>query len=203
MLGGDFGRANLTLVVPHFGDVSLLDWLLKEVASASGDEEDALRLTGLEAAIKLMPAGKTKPVADAVTKYGTPREQDMHKRAAAVVEKCAENVSCYLSVLDAPIPSSPRTANMDAVKAAYMAAIYGNAGTAKDLAAKVDKVKDGGARLALVEAIDHLLPKGDNAIAETLNKVVEGDKAAGNPAVLAADDAVVKVALRLKARALP
>ncbi len=203
MLRGDFGRANLALVSAHFYDPNLVDWLLKEMAGATGDEVDALRLFGLEAAIKLMPAAKTKAVNDAIAKYGTPREQEMWKPAAHVVEKCNADASCYVKFLDEPIPSSPKTANMGAIKASYMAAIFGNAGTAKELASKVDKVKDGGARLALVEAIDHLLPPGDNAVAEMLEKVVDADKANGNQAVLQADDAVVKVALRLRARALP
>jgi hypothetical protein len=203
MLRGDYGRAALALVSAHFYDPTLVDWLLKEMATANGDEVDALRLSGLEAAIKLMPASRTRAVNDAVAKFGTPREQEMWKAASRVVDKCNADANCYVKTLDEPIPSSPKTANMGAIKASYMAAIYGNAATAKVLASKLDKVKDAGARLALAEAIDHLLPPGDNAVAEMLEKVVDADKAAGNQSVLFADDAVVKVALRLRARALP
>jgi len=202
LLGGSFGRASLVQVVPHFYDAALTDWALKEIAAGTGDEVDALHLFGLEAAVKLMNKDRLKAVEAAIGKYGTPREQEMFKGAAAVVNKCASDASCYVKFLDEPIASSPKTANMGAVKAAYMAAIVGNAATAKELVGKLDKVKDGGARLAVSEAIDHLLPAGDVGVADMLDKLVAADKASGNAALLQADDAVVKVALRLRARAM-
>ena len=59
------------------------------------------------------------------------------------------------------------------------------------------------ARLAVVEAIDQLAPHGDTAAADALDKIVASDTKNGDKSVLMADDAVVKVALRLRARAAP
>jgi hypothetical protein len=86
---------------------------------------------------------------------------------------------------------------MGHVKAAWMAAIYGNAQTKGDLVGKVDKVKDSSVRLAMVEAIDHLAPQGDAATADKLESIVEADKKAG---VNYANDEVYKIALKLRSR---
>jgi hypothetical protein len=53
------------------------------------------------------------------------------------------------------------------------------------------------------EAIDYLAPKGDPAIADKLDKLVEADTATGDKSLLMGDDVVVKVSQRLRARALP
>jgi hypothetical protein len=130
----------------------------------------------------------------------------MFDYASQALDKCGTGPSCYLSVLDEPIPSSPTTANWRAVKSAWMSVIYGSGSpdaTRAELVKRVDKVKDANARLALVEAIDRLAPKGDIATADALDKVVAGDQKAGDKNVLMADDAVVKIALRLRARAAP
>ncbi len=87
-----------------------------------------------------------------------------------------------------------------------MAVIYGQGAadsTRAELLKRVDKVKDASARLALVEAIDELAPKGDTAAADALDKVVAADTKVGDKNVLMADDSVVKIALRLRARAAP
>ena len=99
-----------------------------------------------------------------------------------------------------------RAANWRAVKSAWMAVIYGQGSpdsTRAELLKRVDKVKDASARLALVEAIDRLAAKGDTAAADALDKVVASDQKAGDKNVLMADDSVVKIALRLRARAAP
>ena len=54
-----------------------------------------------------------------------------------------------------------------------------------------------------VEAIDALSPGGDTAAADKLDKLVAADKASGDKNLAMGDDAVVKVAGRLRARALP
>jgi hypothetical protein len=201
LMGGANAHGTLASASAQLYDPSLTDWLLKEIATAKGDEADAIQLLALESAIKLMTPAQKGAVGASVNREGTPREKEMFKLASAVLDKCGQDSACYVNVLDQPIPSSPPTASMTAIKAAWMAAIYGNATTRDALASKVDKVKEAGARLAIVEAIDHLSPKGDGNTATTLEKIVDADKASGNASVLGADDAVVKVALRLRARA--
>jgi hypothetical protein len=198
LLGGGNGHAIIAQSAENFFDPTLTDWLLKETATAKGEAADAMPPAALRAAIKLMTNTSSKAVGDAVNKIpGQAVEKDMYKAASAVLDKCKQDAACYVAVLDTPVPSTPPTAKMGHVKAAWMAAIYGNAQTKNDLTAKVDKVKDSSVRLAMVEAIDHLSPQGDAATADKLDAIVEADKKAG---VNYANDEVYKIALKLRSR---
>jgi hypothetical protein len=79
-----------------------------------------------------------------------------------------------------------------------MVGVYGNEKNRNELVGKVEKVKDGSVRLAMVESIDHLAPQGDTATADKLEKIVDADRAAG---VNAATDEVYRIALKLRSRA--
>jgi len=198
LLGGGNGHAIIAQSAANFFDPSLTDWLLKENASAKGEAADALQPAALQAAIKLMTNTSEKAVGDAVGKIsGQAIEKDMFKSASAVLDKCKQDAACYVGVLDTPVPSTPPAAKMGHVKAAWMAGIYGNAQTKNDIVAKVDKVKDGSVRLAMVEAIDHLSPQGDAANADKLEAIVDNDKKLG---VNYATDEVYKIALKLRSR---
>ena len=198
LLGGGNAHAIFAQSAANFFDPTLTEWILKELAAAKGETYDAMSPFSLQAAIKLMTTTNEKAVGDAVAKIsGQATEKDMFKSASAVLDKCKQDAACYVAVLDTPVPSTPPTAKMGHVKAAWMAAIYGNDATKKDILAKVDKIKDGSVRLAMVEAIDHLSPQGDLATATELEKVVDTDKAAG---VSYADDEVYKTALKLRSR---
>jgi hypothetical protein len=202
-------RAALAQASANFYDPSLTDWLVKETGGAP---DAASKLLPIEAALKLMPAAKKGDVGAALQKVRSELPNDvfqaseqMFSFAGQVVEKCGTNTNCYISVLDEPIPTSPTTANWRAVKASWMAVIYGEGtpdATRGELLKRVDKIKDPSARLALVEAIDELAPKGDVAAANALDKMVADDTRGGDKGVLMADDSVVKIALRLRERGL-
>lgn len=197
-VGGGNGHAILVGAAANFFDSSLTDWILKELAAAKGEAADAMPVSGLPAAIKLMTPEQAKAVSDAVGKIqGQAIEKDMYRSASAVLDKCKKDVSCYLGVLETPVPSSPPAAKMGHVKAVWMAGMLGNAGTKAKLLDKVATIKDGSVRLALLEAIDHLSPQGDAAAGDRLEKQVETDQAAGNKA---GTDEMYRVALKLKSR---
>lgn len=198
LLGGGNGHAIIAQSAANFFDPSLTDWLLKETAAAKGEAADAMPPAALQAAIKLMTTTTAKAVGDAVGKIpGQALEKDMYKSASAVLDKCKQDAACYVGVLDTAVPSTPPTAKMGHVKAAWMASIYGNEATKNELVAKVDKVKDGSVRLSMVEAIDHLSPKGDAAAADKLEAIVDADKKSG---VNYANEEVYKIALKLRSR---
>lgn len=202
LMGGGNGRGILLQASSHFYDAKLVDWIVKEKNAAKGDQADEISPGAIDAMIKLMKADQVKTVGIVVGQLtGPATEKDKYNAASKVVEKCKEDASCYAKVLDEPIPSAPETAKMGAIKACWMAAMVGNEGTRKELLGKVDKIKDGGVRLALVEAIDHLAPKGDVAAADALDKIVDADRASGNKLLMQADDAVAKVSLKLRSRA--
>jgi hypothetical protein len=207
IIGGN-PHVPLVIAAANLYDSSLTDWLLKEVATAKGEEKEATGLLGLTSAIKLMAPNQVAGVSAEIAKDAPALESDMSaathpsemlKPASAVVTKCGQDAACYVKVLDEPIPASPPSASMGALKACYMAGIYGNAGTKQELVNRVEKVRNGAVRLALVQAILKLAPQGDPAAAATLDKVVADDTAAGTAT---ADDAVAKVAMMLRARAM-
>ncbi len=201
LIGGN-PHVPLILAAANLYDTSLCDWLLNEIATAKGDEKDATALLGLSSAMKIMSPQQAGNVGKAVARDGTPRESDMYKLANGVTQKCGTDASCYVKVLNDPIPSSPPTANMAAIKAAYMAAIYGNAATRRELVNVIERVRDGGARLSVAQAILHLSPQGDVNTAVALEKIVDADAKTGNKAVMSDDDALAKVALMLRSRAM-
>ncbi len=210
LLGALKPRAALLQAAASFYDPALTDWLVKETVAAP---DAASKLLPIDAALKLMPPNKKADVSGALQKAKSELPADvfaaskqMFDFASQALDKCGTGPSCYLSVLDEPIPSTPTSANTRAVKAAWMVAIYGASAadaTRAELLKRVDKVKDASARLALVEAIDELAPKGDTTTADALDKIVAADTKAGDKNVLMADDSVVKIALRLRARAAP
>jgi len=205
LLNGANAHGVLTQVSAQFYSPSLVDWLVKEIVTAKGEEADEMQLYALDAAIKLMQPGQASKVNEAVNKAGTPREKEMFKLASAVMDKCKEDAMCYVNFLGQPIPSSPPTAAEGAVKAAWMAVEYGNGKVEvrNALIEKLPGITQAGAKLAVTEAIDALAPQGDAAAAEKLEKIVAADKAKGDKNLIMGDDVLVKVAARLRARALP
>ena len=207
-LGALKPRAALAQAAASLYDPALTDWLVKETGAAP---DAASKLLPLESALKVMPPGKTDAVSGALQKAKSELPGDVFQACSKMfdfakqsLDKCTTNATCYIGVLDEPIPSTPTTANWRDVKAAWMAVIYGKAtpdATRAELVKRVDKVKDPSARLAVVEAIDALAPKGDVKAADALDKIVASDTKSGDKSVLMADDSVVKIALRLRARA--
>jgi hypothetical protein len=198
LMGGSNGHAILAGSAANFFDPSLTEWILREVATAKGEAADAMPVSALPAAMKLMTPEQAKAVGDAVNKIpGQAIEKDMYKSTIAVLDKCKKDAACYLTVLDTPVPSAPPAAKMGHVKAVWMSVVLKNADTKSKLLERVEKVKDGSVRLALLEAIDTLSPKGDAAAADKLEKLVETDSAAGNKA---GTDEMYRIALKLRSR---
>ncbi|HVH42933.1 MAG TPA: hypothetical protein VM925_11340 [Labilithrix sp.] len=198
LMGGANGHAILAGTAANFFDPSLTEWILKEVANAKGEAADAMPVSALPAAMKLMTVEQSKAVGDAVHKIpGQAIEKDMYKSAGAVLDKCKKDAACYLGVLDTPVPSAPPAAKMGHVKAVWMAVELHPADTKAKLLERVEKVKDGSVRLAILEGIDTLSPKGDAAAADKLEKLVESERASGNAA---GTDEMYRIALKLRSR---
>jgi hypothetical protein len=205
-------RAALTQAAARLYDPSLVDWLVQE-ADAARNPTDAL--LPLETAMKLVAPEKTRAVEAAYRRArgSLPKDIDDYVRAmlgamSGVAERCKRNTGCYFGVLDESTASSGTPAQWRAIKAAYMTVVYGGGANATatrtQLVAHLDAVKNAGARLAVAEAIDALSPRGDDATADAIDAVVASDKASRTMNVMdGSDDALAKVALRLRARAAP
>jgi hypothetical protein len=201
-------RAALAQQSAKFYDPKLLDWLLKEMKKAPDFQAKLLQM---EPAIKLMTADRKGDVVEAMAKLKkeAPADifalsQQIFDNASAALDKCKTDSACYISSLDQPIPTNSPTANWKAIKATWMAVIYGGASggaTRAELLRHVDKVKNTGARIALCEAIDEMAPQGDVAAADALDKIVAADAKSGEPELVATDNTVAQVAWRLRVRA--
>ena len=191
----------------NFYDPKLVDWLLKEMKAAP---DYAGRAVQLEAEAKLMTPDKDDDVGVALQALkkempadGFKQVQSMWDSVEAALTKCKTDTSCYLSILDEPIPTVPPTAYYKQVKATWMAVIYGSANAAATrttMLSKVDKVKSTGARIALVQAIDELSPAGDVATADALDKIIAADTKSGDKDLMSTDNTVAQVAWRLRVR---
>jgi hypothetical protein len=206
LLGGLNPRIALAQTSANFYDPKMCDWLIKEM---KGAPDYAGRAVQLEAEVKLMTPDREDDVQAALGNLkkempadGFAQVQAMWTAADSALQKCKADASCYLAVLDEPIPQSPPTAYYKQVKATWMAVIYGGTSPATKTAllGKVDKIKNAGARIAVVEAIDELSPTGDAAAADALDKVVAADVKSGDANVIATDNTVTQVAWRLRVR---
>lgn len=200
LAGGSNGHAMLAGAAAQFYDSSFTDWVVKEINNAKGEGvAEPIQSSGAISAIKLMSPEQAKTVGDTINAKiaGQAIEKDMFKAASAVVDKCKKDAGCYLKFLDTPIPSSPPAAKMGHVKAVWMIAMNGGEGDKQKLFDKLSTVKDRSVRLPMCEAIDHLSPKGDMALGDKLEKLVDGEIAAGNKD---GTDEMYRIALKLKSR---
>ena len=210
LIGSLKPRAALAQQSANFYDPKLVDWLLKELKKAP---DYSARLLQLEAAFKLMTPDRKSDVADAMAKLKkeAPADifalsQQMFDNASAALDKCKMETSCYVSLIEQPIPAGSPTANWKAIKATWMAVIYGGGANANatrgELLKRMDKVRNPGARIALCEAIDELAPGGDPSAADALDKIVAADAKNGDKELGATDNTVAQVAWRLRVRGL-
>ena len=207
LLGALKPRIALAQQSAKFYDPKLLDWLLKEM---KGAPDYSARIIQLEAEAKLMTPDRKDDVAAALAslKKETPADgfakvQQMFDAISSAQDKCKADVNCYVAILDEDIPRVPQTSYYKQVKATWMTVIYGSgnaAATRGQLLAKLDKVKNPGARIALCEAIDELAPQGDTAAADAIDKIVAADVKSGDKELVSTDNAVAQVAWRLRVR---
>jgi hypothetical protein len=212
-------KGKMAQAAVQFYDPAVVDWAVKESNAAKGDSASLLQISALDTAWKLMNAAQAPgvksaldPVVTFLQKDGSQNERTSatsekayNDAAAAVLAKCGTDAMCFVKVLDAPIPSDPAALGtpIKAVYASVMAAGTNGAAVKQELVNRVPKVTQPGVRLAMMDAIDHLSPAGDTASAAALEKILDADKATGSTTLMAADDAVAKVAARLRSRATP
>ena len=208
LLAGLSPRIALAQTSANFYDPKLCDWLVKEM---KGAPDYSGRTVQLEAEVKLMTPDREDDVQGALANLkkempaqGFDQVQSMWTAADGALKKCKTDAGCYLGILDEAIPAAPPTAYYKQVKSTWMAVIYGGGGAAgatrAALLGKVDKIKNAGARIAVVEAIDELSPTGDVATADALDKIVAADTSSGDKDVMSTDNTVAQVAWRLRVR---
>ena len=216
-------RANMLASATYFYDASLVDWLVKLSAPTlkliAGKKDDPRKeeqlpalMTEADTAIKLMTKEQLASVLPLVTgadaamfalagvKGNTMRAK--YDAASGALETCNADAECFARIVSDPVETGKPEKVMRAVKAATMTAFFSTPETAtknaQRLAKLLAKQPDPSARLAAVEAIDFLLPKGDGEVAMVLDETIDGELKAGTKNL--AHDGMRKVANRLRAR---
>lgn len=206
---GSLERAALLQVAADLFDVHLFTWALDEAAkSGKGDQAVGARAGAIQTAIRLMQPGDEPRVLDALdvleNKSGlSPMERGeiatniraIYTSAASALTQCKVEVACHVAILRETIPPASH-ANWKAIKAATMCGLLGNDATRKQLVAMIGSVRNPGARLAMLRAINQLAPRGDAADAAVLERVAATE-------ALAPDDDLTRVARMLRARTTP
>jgi hypothetical protein len=198
---GQNARAQLMESASHFYDPLIVPWLLKQIKGAKGsdNDKDAVQLAALVTGIKIMNKGQVGDVKAAVDKEGTQIEKDALRLATDVVNGCGDNVACYVSKVQEPMAQEEKTQFMG-IKAAYMLAILGNAGTSMEIVKQLPKVKNAAVRFSAVSAIDHLTQAQPAPVADALQKIVDENKAKDDRNMMQADAPVKEIVYRLRAR---
>jgi len=194
-----------------FFDASLVPWIVKTAMSMKGEENDLepVREASLNAAMKLMTADQIKVVDDLynmkatvdgkATNVGKGFEKE-YKIAKDLLGKCEAKVDCYVGKLSEPASQAEDT-QFQGIKSAYMAGVLGNADTRQKIVDAMPKITNAAVRFVSVQAIDSLSPKGDVAMAQKLQKIVDDGEATRDPNRIAANAPFKTVIYRLNARA--
>lgn len=193
-------RSSLMEEAARFYDSELVPWMLKQVASAKGDENEKglVQTAGLLGAIKLMSKAQSAEVQKAVEKFGTDIEKDAFKQANEVVAACDEQFACYLSKVQEPSAQEQNT-QFAGIKAGYMLGIRGDASNAQQIVAALPKIKNGAVRFVTVLALDHLVRKDTGPIVTALETMIAEDAAKGAESARA-NEPVKQIVYRLRAR---
>ncbi|MBK6460791.1 MAG: hypothetical protein IPF92_07255 [Myxococcales bacterium] len=176
------GRGALLGASARFYDPRLVPWLIKELGTA---QAEGAAPGAVDAMVKLMDPTQVDAVHRALEGLASADPQRAQfPGAARVTKRCGRDAACYVEIIALPSappsatdgPSTPATGARrshiaEAIKACWMAAMFGGDGTRKALLAKVAATKEPIVRSALLDAIDHLAPEGDLEGAELLERL--------------------------------
>lgn len=167
-LGGGKARIHALAAAGAFFEPALTPWILRQVEAVKGDPAYATGLaeSGLPAVLEGMTAEQVGGVANAMTKLPDAAPFNaFHEVAAASANRCRHDASCWLGVLGAPVPKAPAAAKMGHVKAIHALAAEPREDTKEQLALAIEHVDDRAVRVHLLDALLHLSPRGDAALA--------------------------------------
>jgi hypothetical protein len=196
-----------------FFDASLVPWMAKNAADAKGEQQDvdAVRGTTLLSAMKLAKPGqmsdldgliaaKTAAGADGKSStVGKAYEKEL-KMTNELLGACKEQVECYVAKI-AEGDSQEKERQFVGIKAAYMLGVLGGPEVKDKIVAVLPKVRNAAVRFVTVTVLDFHSPKGDPALADKLQKMVDDAEDKKDQEMMTANAPVPTVIHRLRARA--
>jgi hypothetical protein len=205
-------RENLLEACGMFFDASFTPWIVKTALEAKGEEGDVapIRDASMGVAMKLMTADqiaeveklyntKTTGADGKPSTVGKAFEKE-YKLTKDMLTACTSNVECYLAKLAEPASQANET-QFQGIKAAYMVGILGTPDVRQKLIDLMPKITNAAVRFVAVSVIDYHSPKGDPAIADKLQKIVDEAEEKKDTERIAANAPFKTVIYRLAARA--
>lgn len=168
----------------YYYDPTFVPWILKTTAALKGEESDVapIRDMALQTVLKIMTADQIKDVEGLVNLKTTDEEHHTTTVGKAFEKEwgiaketataCGNKLDCWAGKLTDPA-SQGEDKQFAGIKAAYMIGEIGGEPARKVLVDALPKLSNGAVRIAAVQAIDYLSPKGDMALAEQLQKMVD------------------------------
>ncbi len=206
------GRESLLEASGSFFDAGFVPWIVKTAMDARGESDDVepVRAASLATAMKLMKADQLGEVdklynikstgADGKpTTLGKGYEKE-YKIAKDLLSACGDKVECYLAKLAEPASNAQET-QFQGIKSAYMVGILGGPDSRQKLVDLMPKLTNAAVRFVAVSVIDYFSPKGDKAMADTLQKIVDQGEASKNAETIAGNAPFKTIIYRLNARA--
>jgi HEAT repeat protein len=195
-----------------FFDASLTPWIIKTALDAKGEDADVapVRDVSLATAMKLMTAEQIADVDKLYNKSQTGADgkpstvgkafEKEYKMTKELLTACGTKVECYLAKVADP-NSQTKDNQIIGIKAAYMVGVLGSPDVRMKLIEAMPKITNAAVRFVSVSVIDALSPKGDAAVAQKLQAIVDDAEEKRNEAMIAANAPFKTVIYRLNARA--
>jgi HEAT repeat protein len=192
----------LTEAAGGFFDSSLVPWLLGRAEATKGgeaDERKALQQSITVTSIKLAKPDQLPLVKKAVGSYGTQLEKDLLAQAEGLLKACGDRAPCYVEAIQKS-ENQERKTQFTGIKAAYMAAIFGNEQTRDEIVSRLDSIDNAAVRFVSAQAIDKLSPKGSKPAVDKMNAIIEKNAKSPDRDKAMGDAPLKQVMYRLSAR---
>ncbi len=205
-------RESLLEAAGMFFDASFTPWIVKTALDAKGEEGDVapVRDASMATALKLMTSEQIADVDKLFNQKSTGADgkpstvgkafEKEYKLAKDMLAACGNKVECYLAKLAEPASQAKET-QFQGIKAAYMVGVFGSPDVRQQLIDLMPKLTNAAVRFVAVSVIDYHSPKGDAAIAEKLQKIVDEAEEKKDAEKISANAPFKTVIYRLNARA--
>jgi hypothetical protein len=198
--------ATLEESIASYYDSSVIDVLIKLGNDIKGEADDkqVVRDAALATIIKLMRKDQVPAVEKLIGDWA-PKENDSKlekeafKKAKGLLDACGDKVECYLAKIEEAAVQE-KDQQFVGIKATYMLGILGNDSTRMEITKRLQNIKNPAIKYAAVQAIDHLAPSGDKAVADEMKRIMDANIAKGDANLILGDNPVKQVMFRLLAR---
>ncbi|HEY4121033.1 MAG TPA: hypothetical protein VGM56_24385 [Byssovorax sp.] len=208
---GAGARESMLDASTYFFDSELVPWYVKTAKNMKGEDSDLepIREASLQAMLKVMKANQVDQIDELANIKGTAEgkpttvgkgfEKEI-KLTKDLLTECGDKIECYIGKISDSKANAQDT-QFIGVKAAYMIGVLGKPEVRAQVVSALPKASNTVVRGVAVFAVEFLSPKGDKAIADSLQKLVDANEASKDGNKTASDPDYRRVIYRLNARA--